>query len=130
MGESLKVQTCHLRRDKRDLPETVRQAINGFSFVITLDIPINFLPWVLYRNFISYYTVLKGLIEDYLSILLFLTFFFLNSSIFKPSLRLYLYALFLLYFIFDPLIPLLFLLLCISASCCCRLLNVYCLPGD
>ena len=130
MGESLEIQTGHLRRDERDLPETVRHAIYRFSFVITLDIPINFLPWVLYRNFISYYTVLKRLIIDYLSILLFLTFFFLNPSIFKPSLRLNLYVQFLLDFIVSPLFLLLFLLLSLIASCCCRIMDINYLPAD
>jgi hypothetical protein len=129
MGESLEVQTCHLRRDERYLPETMRHAIYRFSFVITLDIPIDFLPWVLYSNFASYYTVLKGLIVDYLSILLFLTFFFLDASILKPPLRFNLYALFLLNFIIGLFILLLFFLLSISSSCC-RFLVINYLSAD
>ena len=132
MGESLEVQTCHLRgRDVRDLPETLRHAVDRFSFVVTLHFPIDFLPWMLYRYFISYYTVLKRLIVDYLSILIFLTFFFFHSSVFKPPLRLDLNGLFLLHFIISLLILLLFLLLCISTNCCNWLLLVInYLPAD
>lgn len=130
MGKSLEVQTCHLRRrDVRDFPKTLRHPVDRFSFVVTLDFPIDFLPWMLYRYLISYYTVLKRLIVDYLSILIFLTFFFFNSSVFKPSLRLNLNGLFLLHFIISLLILLLFLLLCISTSCC-QLLVINYLPAD
>lgn len=130
MGKSLEVQTCHLRRrDVRDFPKTLRHPVDRFSFVVTLDFPIDFLPWMLYRYLISYYTVLKRLIVDYLSILIFLTFFFFNSSVFKPSLRLDLNGRFLLNFIIGLLILLLFLLLCISTSCC-QLLVINYLPAD